>query len=293
MIPQQSDAILDFPAWSYPKLIINAAITGMVPTKAQTPHIPLQPAEIAEDARRCFEAGASILHLHARDVAGNPDFSPSIYADIIGRVRQSCPGAVICASTSGRNFPELEKRAAVLMLDGDLKPDMGSLTLGSLNFPTGPSVNAPETIQGLARIMKERGIVPELEIFDLGMVDYAHYLIGKELLRPPFYFNLILGSLGTANATPMNLAALVQSLPAGATWTTAGIGRFQFFMNAQAIAAGGHVRVGLEDNIWLDAARTRLATNARLIERLVAVAHSLGRRIAEPTDVRSVLGLRR
>lgn len=272
-------------------LIVNVALTGMVPTKDDNQHVPLTAEEIAEDAERCVRAGASIVHLHARDPEGVPTWRADVYADIIERVRERCPDVVVCVSTSGRLWSDLEKRAEVLELDGALKPDMASLTLGSMNFPRQASVNEPEMIVGLARRMAERGIVPELEVFDLGMVDYARYLVGRDVLRPPHYFNLLLGSLGTLAATPLHLALLVQALPPGSTWAGAGIGRFQFPVNAAAIAAGGHVRVGLEDALWLDADKRRPATNVTLVERLVRLGVACEREIATPARARELIGL--
>lgn len=272
-------------------LIVNAALTGMVPTKEDNPNVPVTPDEIAEDARRCYELGASIVHVHARDAEGRPTWRPEVYAEIVQRVRDRCPDVIVCVSTSGRLWSELEKRAAVLDLDGTLKPDLASLTLGSLNFPRQASVNDPETIKGLALRMAERGIVPELEVFDLGMLDYGKYLVERGVLRPPFYANLLLGSLGTLSASHFHLAVLVQSLPSGWTWAGAGIGRFQFTVNAMAVTVGGHVRVGLEDNLWLDAAKTMPASNASLIERLVRLAGAAERPIATPAQARALIGL--
>jgi 3-keto-5-aminohexanoate cleavage enzyme len=146
-------------------------------------------------------------------------------------------------------------------------------------------------IRGLAERMLERGIVPELEVFDFGMVDYAKYLIDRGLLRPPFYFNLLLGSLGTLSATPFHLAALAMSLPEGAPWGAAGIGRFQFPVNAMAVTMGGHVRVGLEDNLYLDTAKERPASNLELVERIVALARAAEREIATPAQARAIIGL--
>ena len=139
--------------------------------------------------------------------------------------------------------------------------------------------------------MAERGIVPELEVFELGMVDYAKYLIDRNVLRPPFVFNLLLGSLGTLAATPLNLALLVEALPTESVWAGAGIGRFQFPVNALAVAMGGHVRVGLEDNLWLDADKTRPATNVELVRRVVRVTEAVEREIATPDVARQLLGL--
>jgi uncharacterized protein (DUF849 family) len=275
------------------ELIINVAPTGMVPTRADSAHVPLTPEEVAADTRRCADAGASIVHLHPRDAAGNPTQDPVIAAAFIAAVRDAVPDIVVCITTSGRIDPRLEGRAAVLDLDGDVRPEMASLTLGSLNFPKQASVNAPDTIRGLATRMAEREIVAEWEVFDFGMLDFAAYLRTKGLLPDPVYVNLLLGSLGTLAATPLNLALLVERLPAGATWAAAGIGRFQLTVNRLAIAMGGHVRVGLEDNLWFDAARTDPASNPRLIERLVAIARSMGREPATPALVRERLGLPR
>jgi uncharacterized protein (DUF849 family) len=274
-----------------PPLIINAALTGMVPTKADNAAVPITPEEIAEDAAGCVEAGASIIHLHARDADGSPTYRSDTYAEVIAAVRSRCPNAIVCVSTSGRTFKTFDERSEVLELDGELKPELASLTLGSLNFPQQASVNEPKMIHALAEKMAERGIVHELEVFDFGMVDYAKVLIEREVLRPPFYFNLLLGSLGTLSATPFHLATLAASLPPGSTWSAAGVGRFQFSVNAMAITMGGHVRVGLEDNLWLDQQKQRPATNLALIERLATLAHATERRIASPDRARELIGL--
>jgi 3-keto-5-aminohexanoate cleavage enzyme len=273
------------------KLIINAALTGMVPTKSDNPGLPVTPDEVASDVRACRKAGASVFHLHARESDGSPSYRAEIYRETILLVREACPDAIICVSTSGRTFRTFEERSEVLDLDGEVKPEMASLTLGSLNFPKQASVNDPMMIRMLADMMRERGIVPELEVFDLGMIDYAKHLIERKVLREPFYFNFLLGSLGTLNATPFHLATLAMSLPAGATWAGAGIGRFQFFVNSMAIVMGGHVRVGLEDNLFYDQAKQRPATNRGLIERLVNLARAAEREIATPGEARCIIGL--
>lgn len=273
------------------KLIINLALTGMVPTKRDNPYVPITPDEIAQDCHHCYLVGASILHLHARDHEGYPTYRSEVYREIVAKVRQKCPDAIICVSTSGRTFKTFEQRSAVLDLEGDVKPEMASLTLGSLNFPGQASVNDPAMIRGLAERMHERGIVPELEIFDLGMIDYARFLIERGVLREPFYFNLLLGSLGTLSATPSHLTTLAMSLPAEATWAGAGIGRFQFLVNAMAVTMGGHVRVGLEDNLYYDGKKQHLATNVGLVQRLVRLAEAAERGIASPAEARSLIGL--
>jgi 3-keto-5-aminohexanoate cleavage enzyme len=276
---------------SLPPLILNVALTGMVPTREDSLHVPLTPDEIAADAELVHRAGASIVHLHARDEDGRPTYRREVYEQIVAGVRERCPDVIACVSTSGRLFKTFEERSEVLDLDDGVKPEMASLTLGSLNFPKQASVNDPEMIGRLAEKMKERGIVPELEVFDLGMVDYAKYLIDRGVLEPPLYFNILLGSLGTLSATPAHLATMVQELPPGSTWAAAGIGRFQFYVNTMAVAMGGHVRVGLEDNLWLDRAKTRPATNVALVERVAAVAEAVEREVATPAKARELIGL--
>lgn len=275
------------------ELIVCLAPTGMVPTRADSPHVPFTPEEVAADVRRCRDAGAAIVHLHPRNDLGEPTQSPERAAELIAAVRAATPDIVINITTSGRRNPELAARAAVLDLDGPVRPEMASLTLGSLNFPKQVSVNDPATIQGLAERMRDRGIVPEWEVFDFGMLDYASYLRQRGLLGDPVYVNLLLGSLGTAAATPLNLALMVDRLPPGATWAGTGIGRYQFAVHRLAIAMGGHVRVGLEDNLWYDDARTELATNPRLVERVVRLGQAMGREPASPDAVRTRLGISR
>ncbi|MEN9555429.1 MAG: hypothetical protein RLZZ232_1715 [Planctomycetota bacterium] len=272
-------------------LIINACLTGMVPTKRDNPWVPVSPEEIAADAAACAAAGASIFHLHARDENGVPTYKAEVYSRILTKVREACPDAILCVSTSGRNFKTFEQRSEVLDIDGPARPEMASLTLGSLNFPKQASVNEPEMISRLAMRMRERGIVPELEVFDMGMLDYGKFLIDRKILSGPHYVNLLLGSLGTLSATPLHLALLVNALPAGTTWAAAGIGRFQFAMNSLAIVTGGHVRVGLEDNLFLDEAKQRSARNVDLIRRLVNLAQAAERPIASPAQARQIIGL--
>jgi 3-keto-5-aminohexanoate cleavage enzyme len=274
------------------EFILNFTPTGMIPTRAMTPHVPITPAEIIAEVAESVTLGANMVHLHARDPdTERPTFRKEVYAEIVAGVRANHPELVICLSTSGRDFPGFPERSACLELEDELKPDMGSLTLSSLNFNNQASLNAPEMIQALAGRMQERGIKPELEVFDLGMINYAHYLIRKGLITPPYYFNLILGNIACAQATLLSLGLMLKELPDGAIWSVGGIGDWQLKMNAIGIIEGGGVRVGLEDNIFLDAERTRLATNAELVARVVRIAEAMGRRPASPASVRELLGL--
>ena len=285
------DLGIPHPVTPYPKLIINACITGMVPTKKDTPHVPLTVDEIVADATACYDAGASMIHVHARDDEGKPTYKKEIYAEIISGIRAKRPDAIICASTSGRVHNTFEYRSQVLELEGDAKPDMGSLTLGSLNFPKQASINTPEMIESLATAMRDRGIVPELEAFETGMVQTAKILIKRGILQPPFYCNLLLGSIFSAPGTLFDLSHMVMSLPPNVHWAAAGIGRFQLNMNFAAILMGGHVRVGLEDNLYYSHDKKELATNKQLIERVVRFADEIDRGVATPKEAREIIGL--
>ncbi len=287
------DLGIPHPITPYPKLIINAAITGMVPTKKDTPHVPLRVDEIVKDATACCRAGASIIHLHARDANGAPTYKKEIFAEMIGGLRANCPDVIVCVSTSGRVHNTFEKRSQVLELEGELKPDLGSLTMGSLNFPNQASINTPEMIENLALKMKDRGIAPEIEVFETGMIYAAKVLMKRGVLVAPFYFNLLLGSVFSAPATLFDLSHMVISLPSDVHWGAAGIGQFQLKMNFAAVLMGGHVRVGLEDNIYFDYKRKTLATNPMLVERAAKFGQEVGREVASPREAREMFGLNR
>jgi 3-keto-5-aminohexanoate cleavage enzyme len=272
--------------------LLNFTPTGMIPTKAMTPEVPIHPPEIIAQVNQAVALGANMVHLHARDpISGVPTYRKEVYAEIVAGVRAHHPALVICLSTSGRDFPEFAQRSECLDLAGDLKPDMGSLTLSSLNFNAQASMNSPDMIKSLAKKMQDLGIKPELEVFDLGMINYAHYLISKGLITPPYYFNLILGNIACAQANLLSLGLMIKELPAESYWSVGGIGGAQLRMNAIGIVDGGGVRVGLEDNIYWDAERTRLASNRELVERIVGIATAMGRRPYSQLEAREILGL--
>ena len=271
------------------KLIITLAPTGMIPTRNETPYVPQTPEEIINDTYEAYQIGASAVHVHARDENGRPTHDREIFKEIFEGIRRKCPDMIICASTSGRVNPQVEHRAEVL----ELTPDMASLTVGSLNFPKAASVNPLSTIKSLATKMKERGIIPELEIFESGFINTAKYLANKGILEKPLHFCLLLGSLGSIPANISDLAYLVGSLPAGSIWSATGIGRFQIQINTAAILMGGHVRVGIEDSIFYNYPTKDLATNKKLVERIVRISQELHREIATPLEAREMLGLKR
>jgi uncharacterized protein (DUF849 family) len=272
------------------KFILNFTPTGMIPTRQMTPYVPIHINEIIEQVLEVAEMGVNMVHLHARDSEnGEPSYKKTIYAEIIAGIRKYQKDLLLGVSTSGRNFSEFEKRSECLELEGDLKPDFGSLTLSSINFNRQASVSSPKMIQNLARKMLDNGIRPELEAFDLGMINYAKYLIKKRLIQPPYYFNLILGNIACAQADLLSLGLMVKDLPEGSIWSAAGIGDWQLKMNAMALVAGGGIRIGLEDNIYYDHGRTRLARNKELVSRALVVAEALGRRPYTHQEARSLL----
>ena len=228
--------------------------------------------------------------VHVRDEAGRPCHRADRYAPLIRRIRDASD-LLICVSTSGRIFQDFERRAEVLFLEGDAKPDLASLTTGSFNFPTQASVNAPDMIFRLAETMVARGIKPEIEVFDTGMLNFAKYLDRKLALPQPLYLNLLLGSLGGIPGGLRDLAYLIQDLPEASLWSATGLGRFQLPMTTAALLEGGGVRVGLEDNLYYDAARLDLATNPRLVARVARLAAELERPLATPDQARQLLGL--
>ena len=258
----------------------------MLPTKQMTPHIPISTSEIVEQVHEAAELGITIAHLHARDREGRPTYRSEAYGPILEGIRQHMPDLVLCVSLSGRRVNDIDKRAEVLSLTGVAKPDMGSLTLGSMNFPKEASVNSPDDVLALITMMQERGIIPELEAFDTGMINYAKYLISKGILQPPHYFNLIFGNIASAQADLLHAGLALQELPAGCQWAFGGIGGAQLPMNVMAIVAGGGIRVGLEDNIYFDDQRSRLATNIELVQRVHDLAMIYGRRVMKPHELR-------
>lgn len=275
------------------KFILNFTPTGMIPTKKMTPHVPVTPDEIIEDVLQTALLGVTMVHLHARDpFTGTPTYKKEIYGKIIRGIRKDNKDLILCVSTSGRKENKFEKRSECLELDGELKPDFASLTLSSLNFNKQESINAPDMIKDLAKKMMNRGIRPELEAFDLGMINYAKYLIRKGLIVPPYYFNFILGNIACAQADMLHLGLMIKDLPKESIWSVGGVGNSQLQMNALSIVAGGGVRIGLEDNIWYDTDRTKLATNRDLVERIILIAQALDCEPYTPDEARAILGLK-
>lgn len=264
----------------------------MIPTKEQNPNLPVSPTEIIETSLNCAKLGTSIVHIHPRDRNGKPTWKKEVFAEIIEGIRAKNDEIIINTTTSGRNWSEFEKRSACLELKGKLKPDLASLTVGSFNFISQEAVNSPSMIEKLALKMKEKGIKPELEIFEPGMLHKAKYLIKKGIIDEKPYINIFLGSLGTSPLEPSVFSAFHAIMPVNAIWSVAGVGLFQLDANIMSLTLGGHVRVGMEDNIFFDREKKELASNEMLVERIIKISKLMKRDIATPRETRKILGLR-
>lgn len=254
------------------KTIVNFAPTGNIPTKQITPYVPVSISEILDDVYKAYEIGITIVHLHIRDEkTGAPTLCPKTYGKLISKIREFAPDLSICVSLSARSGESFERRVEPLFLEGKEKPDMASLTLSSMNFIYGASIDTPEDIQKLAQLMKKAQILPELEVFVLGMINYAKYLIKKNILGEKNYFNIMLGNISSAQNTLLHMGMMINDLPDNSYWSLAGIGAASYNTHLMAVASNSGIRVGIEDNIWLDRDRKKLATNSALLER----AHKL------------------
>lgn len=267
-------------------LVITVAGVGAEVMRSQQPHLPLLSEEVGDEYKRAFDAGASIGHVHGRKPDGTPTQDLETFRAYSQAIRMRCP-IIQQFSTGGAVGMGVEERIEALAL----RPDMATLTLGTCNFGDGVFENSLPTIRTILDRIQKFGITPELEIFDDGMLATADRLFGKGLLQPPIHFDFVLGVPGAAAATAENLLHFARSIPAGCTWTVAGIGRRQTAMAAMAIAMGGHVRVGFEDNIFYG--KGELAdSNARFVERVVRIAREVGREPTSISEARQILRLR-
>jgi 3-keto-5-aminohexanoate cleavage enzyme len=266
------------------KLIITVAVDGAEVTRQQNPYLPISPAEIAADARACREAGAALLHVHGRLPDGTATQSGEVYAEIIREVGAQTD-IIIQVSTGGAVGMRPEDRIQPVYQ----KPEMATLTTGTVNFGREVFMNPPEVIEQFAKAMVEQGVVPEIEAFDVGHITNALALVKQGILQLPLHFDFVLGVPGGIAPTIKNLLHMVESIPAGCTWSVAGVGRAQLPLANAAILLGGHVRVGLEDNIYYS--KGVLASNEMLVARVVRLARELGREVATPDEARRILRL--
>ena len=271
------------------KLIITAAITGSRITREITPHIPLTPEEIVQSAYECWQAGASIVHIHVRDPdTGQGSQDVEIFRQVVEPLREKTD-LILCLTTSGipgRNLPTEERIAPV-----DLKPELASFDAGSINLGGTVFINSPEFLDRAAEKMRQNGVKPEIEIFDLGMISTSLRMRDQGKLDDPLHFQFVLGTPWGAPATPKSFLHLYEHIPDNSTWSTIGIGQGHLPMSMMALAMGGHIRVGLEDNIYYSKG-VLAETNAQFVERIVRISRAYGREIATPAEARDILGIK-
>lgn len=267
------------------KLIITAAICGAEVTKEQNPAVPYTVEEIVREAKSAYDAGAAIIHLHVREDDGTPTQSKERFKECIDAIREACPDAIIQPSTGGAvGMTDLER-----LQPTELHPEMATLDCGSCNFGGDEVfINTENTIKNFGKIMQERNVKPEIEVFDKGMVDYAIRFAKQGFIAKPMHFDFVLGVQMTATAR--DLAFMVDSIPEGSTWTVAGVGRNQFPMAALAIVMGGNARVGFEDNVYIEKG-VLAKSNGEMVEKVVKMAKLLGREVATPAEAREILSL--
>jgi len=270
------------------KLIITAAICGSRITREMTPYVPITPEEIVQSAIECWNAGASIVHIHVRDPdtgLGTQDLE--IFKQVVEPLREKTD-LILCLTTSGipgKNLPTEERLAPL-----ELKPELASFDAGSINLGGTVFINSPEFLEAAASKMRDLGVKPELEIFDSGMLSTCMRMGDAGKLEAPFHFQLVLGTPWGAAATPKSLVYLHEYLPEDSTWSVIGIGKGHLPMSMMALAMGGHIRVGMEDNIYYTKG-VLAKTNAQFVERIVRIAKEYGREVATPDESRRILNL--
>ncbi|MFD0056235.1 3-keto-5-aminohexanoate cleavage protein [Streptomyces sp. NPDC127168] len=288
-------------------VIITCALTGAGDTVRKSPHVPVTPEQIARNAVEAAAAGAAIVHIHVRDPeTGAPSRDPKLYREVVERVKETGTDVVVNLTAGMGGDLVIDPDDPLTHLPGtdlvsglerlphveDLLPDICTLDCGSLNFGDGSNlyVSTPDMLRAGARRIQELGVRPELEIFDTGQLWFAKQLLAEGLLDDPTVFQLCMGIPWGAPADPGVLQSMVNMLPDGARWASFALGRMQMPWVAQSILLGGHVRVGLEDNLYLG--KGNKATNAQLVERAVTITESIGARVATPDEARAALGLK-
>lgn len=276
-------------------IIITAALTGALANRKQCPNIPYTPVEIAEEAKRAFDAGATVVHIHAREDDGSPSWRPDVFARIRDEVKKRCP--VIINFSTGGIGQTIEERTEYLKSS---PPEMAALNMGSMNYAVYSSKAKKfyfddvflnpfkEIITALTR-MKENGVIPEMECFDAGHISNADPLIDLGLLKPPFHFSLILGVTGGIQSSPKALKFMSEILPSESTWQVIGISRDQWMLCDEALKLHGNIRVGLEDNFYLPDGTTVANGNGQLVEHAVKLVHKHGLKVATIEEARNIM----
>jgi len=271
------------------RVIITAAITGSRITRQTAPHIPITPEEIAQSAIECWEAGASIVHIHVRDPqTGLGTQELDLFRQVVEKLRKETD-LILSLTTSGipgRNLP-IEERLGPLSLN----PELASFDAGSINLGGSVFINTPEFLDSAAQIMKEKGVKPEIEIFDSGMIVTALRMLKEGKLDAPLHFQFVLGTPWGAPATPKSLLHLLEHIPPESTWSVIGIGKGHLPIAMMGLIMGGHIRVGMEDNIYYDHG-VLARNNAQFVRRIVRIAREYGREPASTSEAREILGLK-
>jgi len=268
------------------KLIITAAICGAEVTKKMNPAVPYTVSEIAEEARRSHDMGASIIHLHVREDDGSPTQDKKRFRACMDAIRKLCPDLIILPSTGGAVGMSAEER----LQPTELMPEIATLDCGTFNFGDEVFENTIPMLKTFCDRMKQNGIKPECEVFEKGHIDTALFLRRNGYIDAPTQFNIVLGVPGASNGDVRTLVFMADSLPQDATWCATGVGKTQFEIAAVAMLMGGNVRVGFEDNLYLE--KGVLAdSNGRLVEKVASIAKILGREIAAPAEARAILNL--
>lgn len=287
------------------KTIITCAVTGSAPTPEKNPAVPVTPAAIAKSSLDARKAGAAVVHIHVRDPeTGQRSMEFEHYREVVERIRDSGSDVIINLTTGpGARFvpsnddPLVPAEGTLLKTAAErvrhveaLKPEICSLDVATMNFGDAVFLNAPDILREMAERTRGAGAKPELEVFDSGHIELAKKLIAEGLIEAPPYFQLCLGIAYGATASPESMLYLRDRLPKDAIWSAFGISRHQFPMVAQAVLLGGHVRVGLEDNIYLGPGELA-PSNASLVERAAVIVEALGTTVATPAEARHILGL--
>lgn len=270
------------------KVIITVAPTGAWPTKKDTPYIPLQPEEIADEVYECWKAGAAVAHIHVRDDEGKPTMAFEKFEETVRLIRERCD-IVLNLTTSGGLGLTDEIRMKPFM---ELRPEMASYDCGTMNWlHTSIFENSPQFLEKLGLTMQEYDVKPEIEVFDAGMIYNALYYMKKGVLKAPLHFQFVLGAAGGMAATVENLVFLKNLIPEGSTWGALGIGKGHLPILYATLALGGHVRVGMEDNIYYGPGRLA-KSNVEFVERAKRLIEEMGKEVATPDDARQILGLK-
>lgn len=270
------------------KLVITAAICGAEVLKEHNPAVPYTVAEIVREAKSAYDAGASVIHLHVRYDDGTPTQSKERFKECIDAIYQVCPDIIILPSTGGAVGMTDDERLEPTELEGI---EIATLDCGTCNFGGDDIfINTENTIKHFGQRMIERGIKPELEVFDKSMIEMAVRLAKKGFIKEPFHFDFVMGVNGGIGGDIRDFTFLRGSIPTGSTYTVAGVGRYEFPVAAMSILDGGHVRVGFEDNVYLSKG-VLARSNGELVEKVVRIAKEFGRGIANPTEAREIYGL--